>query len=176
MFGYPFGYSRYSPSDEYAQALAEERAARNQYAAALRAQEEARSRAARARLAQQTFTSPYNSYLPDAMDDDDENSFLSGHNFPSGYGFGMSPQRPRALVEEQRRRQLMELEQERQRKVLEEEQVRRRMLEQQRLHEEERVKGQRGLEQFYGDFGFRGTESDQPVVSVYFVLFTIGML
>ena len=75
MFGYPFGYSGYP--DEYAQALAEERAARNQYAAALRAQDDARKRAARARMAQQAYSSPHNSYLPDAMDDyDDEGGYL----------------------------------------------------------------------------------------------------
>lgn len=186
MFGYPFGYSGYSPSDEYAQALAEERAARAQYAAALRAQEEARKRAARARLAQQTYTSPYNSYLPDAMDDYDDDNFLTGHSFPSSYGLGASPQQRRAYLEGQRRRELMEREQERERqrlleqrqrealeeerqlKLQEEEELQKRLLEEQQLREQQRGRRQRGLEQFYRDLGLRMPTFEQPEVSSLF--------
>ncbi|EED82003.1 predicted protein [Postia placenta Mad-698-R] len=98
MFGYnpygdysnPYAYSRaapvYSPDQDYLQALADERAAREQYFAARRAQEEARERAARARAARQAYA-PYNSYY---FDDDDgtheDNDSYDGAYSASPYG------------------------------------------------------------------------------------------
>ncbi|KAI0791001.1 hypothetical protein C8Q75DRAFT_732618 [Abortiporus biennis] len=153
MFSNPYGFSGYSPSDEYTRALAEERAARSQYAAALRAQEEARQRAARARLARQAFTpySPYNSYSSDDYDDLDEGSYTPRSPYDI-MGFGMSPQQRRALAQEQRRREQLQLErerileeerrqklleEERQRKLMEEEEERQREAEAQRLRDQE---------------------------------------
>ena len=166
---FPYSYypGFYSPRDGYAQALAEEQAAREQYLNALQQQQEARDRAARARLARQAYDrSPYNSYLSSSDDDDDLLNSLSSPysssyydtttSLPRGLGaYGLSPQQRRALFEDQRRKELLEMQkaQERERlmqmveeerkKQLMEEELRRRIREeerQRRVREEEELR------------------------------------
>lgn len=173
MFSYPYGYSRYTPPNEYARALAEERAARNQYIAAVRAEEDARRRAAEAR-ARQAYISPYeipprSSYLPVEYDDDDldEDSYLP----QASYGYDLFPQRRRALLAERRRRELERarvLEEQRQRQVLEEAH-RQRLLEEEAQRQrdvDDSLQGdvdqrQNLLEQIYDSLGLRAPYSDQ---------------
>ncbi|KAK7688644.1 hypothetical protein QCA50_008182 [Cerrena zonata] len=155
---YSFYPSYYSPTDGYAQALAEERAARDQYVNALQQQQEARDRAARARLARQAYHSPYNSYLSSSDDDGDfvtgsssrmpfsDPYYEPGLRSSGGFGaYGMSPQQQRrALFEDQRRKELLELQKAREReRVMElvEEERRKQLMEEElrrRIREEER--------------------------------------
>ncbi|TCD68543.1 hypothetical protein EIP91_010468 [Steccherinum ochraceum] len=187
MFSYRPAYT-YSPYDAgYAQALAEERAARAQYAAALQAQEEARNRAARARQLREAYASasPYNSYLSDDCDVSDEEyppAYYSGsHPFRPTYGYasahGLSPQQRLALaalerereqqklaeLEEQRRRQAA-VEAERRRQAVEEE-TRRRLAEFQVRRQDEADERYRrqptAFEQLFGAWPPR--EQPQPV-------------
>ena len=153
---------------QYLRALAEECAAREQYAAARRAQEEARARAARAQAARRAYASPYGAYLGDnylsspyndfdidggSLDDTPAHGFdpsprarSLGFEDPRVFGYGSNPYTQRALMEERRRRELLEkdrrkLEEERIRKILREEReredaARQRLLEEEKMREE----------------------------------------
>ncbi|PCH43112.1 hypothetical protein WOLCODRAFT_153174 [Wolfiporia cocos MD-104 SS10] len=174
---YPYAYPR--ADAEYLRALADEQAAREQYRAARRAQEDARERAARARLARQAY-SPYNSYLDDDLDDGPLDAYDAGYNYPLGYGSAYGP--TARLMEERRRREMLEreralerlrLEEERRRleeerrRLAEEETMRRLLAEEQRRREqEERTRRGAGqFDPFMRSFGWMPDEEEDDIFS-----------
>ncbi|OSX55807.1 hypothetical protein POSPLADRAFT_1076704, partial [Postia placenta MAD-698-R-SB12] len=190
MFGYnpygdysnPYAYSRaapvYSPDQDYLQALADERAAREQYFAARRAQEEVRERAARARAARQAYT-PYNSYYFDDDGTHEDNDSYDGAYSASpygSYGYGMSPaaRQRRVMAEQQRRREQLEREQERlrleeerrklaqERRAMKEERMRQLLADEQRRRDEEELYRQRAhqYDPFLRGFGWLPGDGD----------------